>query len=204
MLVVEHRSLLAEGVVSAVEAALESRARLVHVEDWPAAASPRAPAFALVGDVPGGRQRLVVRALADAGAFVIALGSGLDADSVGALLAAGAASHVSTSEGLDEVARAATEALDERPYLSPASTAALDRAGAARVHVSPREAEVMRLFVSEDGPSIKEIAARLSLSPQTVRSHLTRVRARYRAVGLDAGSRQALRHVLAREARRHD
>jgi PAS domain S-box-containing protein len=56
-----------------------------------------------------------------------------------------------------------------------------DRATAPHPHLTPRQAEVLRLL--EQGRSTKQIAAELHLSPETVRNHVRRL---FRTLGVNS------------------
>jgi len=60
-------------------------------------------------------------------------------------------------------------------------TRALDSATAPQPHLTPRQAEVLRLL--EQGRSTKQIAAELHLSTETVRNHVRRL---FRALGVNS------------------
>ena len=91
-------------------------------------------------------------------------------DDVSALLAAGAAGVILKEAPLVDLARALTTVLDGRPYVDPAY-AGLGLVGPSRrTELTERETDVLRLLA--EGLSYDEIGGRLSISGETVRTHV--------------------------------
>jgi DNA-binding NarL/FixJ family response regulator len=87
-------------------------------------------------------------------------------------LDAGVAGMVDKEAPLDDLVRAIRIVADGGTYLDPAAAAALisQRRSNTRRELTPREREVLRLLA--DGNSNEQIGAILSISPQTVRTHV--------------------------------
>jgi DNA-binding NarL/FixJ family response regulator len=96
-----------------------------------------------------------------------------DAPLAAEALRAGAAGYVLKHSAGEELIRALNEVLQGRVYLPPALAqdvvAALARPVAPASRLTPRQRDVLRLVAL--GCTMKEIAARLSLSPRTVETH---------------------------------
>lgn len=69
-------------------------------------------------------------------------------------------------------------------------------AGPPLARLTDRELQVLSLFVASRGHSPAHLGRVLSLRTETIRSHLERGRARYRAVGRPTNNRAALRAAM--------
>jgi len=100
-----------------------------------------------------------------------------DTDSyIGPALAAGAQGYLLKDATPDELARAVRSIVQGRAALEPAVAARLlERMSESESNdeLSPREIEVLQLLVA--GASNKAIAARLNLSENTVKSHISHI-----------------------------
>jgi DNA-binding CsgD family transcriptional regulator len=104
--------------------------------------------------------------------------------------------HVRAEDALTN-ARTLLEPLHARPALERAATLAARLAvtGTARVGLSPREAEVLRLLAT--GKSHHQIAQALFLSPRTVQRHVANAYLKIGAHNKAEATAYALRHGLA-------
>ena len=131
-----------------------------------------------VDPAPEGGATAAVRALASAGFAVTAItGSATDRD---LLIGVGATTVLAKSAiGLDDVANA---------VLGQGSVDAKDiRAPHVTVPLSTVQRRVLALFAT--GSSCNEIARELGVSPETVKTHLKRVRLKYREHGIHLPAR---------------
>lgn len=122
-----------------------------------------------------------------------------DASSVEGALGAGADGYVTKGEVWDALITALQAVASGRRYLSPRASRALEDAvaqgPAPALELSAREREVFRLL--GEGFAMKEIGARLEVSPRTVESYCSRLQEKLRLPGM----RELRRHALgARKA----
>lgn len=143
-----------------------------------------------LGDgVPGSTR---VLDLAQRGTACIVLDRHSDTAAAAAAVRAGARAVVTTSDPLDElVTTIRAVAAGERrvpPSVAPAS-------------VDPRlgRQEERALVLYASGRSIREVAADMRTTEQTIKSYLKRGRRKYRTVGIDIGTRVLLRSHAMRE-----
>jgi len=105
----------------------------------------------------------------------VALGVDDAAESVRAVMAAGAAGYLSRRAGVEEIRRAIVTAGAGGALEAPAShEAAAPRAADPSPALSTREQEVLDLIVQ--GLTDREIGLRLAISARTVHNHLERIR----------------------------
>jgi DNA-binding NarL/FixJ family response regulator len=106
-------------------------------------------------------------------------------------LDAGAVSYVAKSEGGKHLYEAIYSARADKPYIPPRmARALLNDSTAGRPRLSQREREVLVAWFQTENKDL--VAKRLFIEPSTVRTHLTRVRAKYAAVGRPAPTKAAL------------
>lgn len=105
----------------------------------------------------------------DPGARVIVLTTYDTDDEIASALKAGAKAYVLKDISADELVSCIRKVLAGHTYLAPAAAAKLAE-GVTRVQLTPREMATLRLMA--DGKSNKEIAAALSISERTVKTHL--------------------------------
>lgn len=116
------------------------------------------------------------------GVRVVVVGSSTRAPVIERAYAAGASSFVHPSEASETLARAVTAAIEERVHHSHAVSAILHASERTTVpELTVRELEVAGAYV--DGASVPEVAERLGLATETVRSHLARTRRKYAELG---------------------
>jgi DNA-binding NarL/FixJ family response regulator len=100
------------------------------------------------------------------------------------------------NDGFAEVFRAVGEAAAGRPYINAQLARFLYREG-DKVALTDRQAEVLRLYSS--GMSTAEVARRLFVTQDTVKSHLLKIRDKYRDAGRPASSRAELADVARQD-----
>ena len=106
-------------------------------------------------------------------------------------LDAGAVSYVAKSEGGKHLCDAIYSARADKPYAPPRMARALsNNSTAGRPRLSQREREVLVAWFQTESKDL--VAKRLFVEPSTVRTHLTRIRAKYAAVGRPAPTKAAL------------
>lgn len=104
--------------------------------------------------------------------------------------AAGALGIVGKGEPLEVLAEAVSTALAGEPWLSAAWADVLASDRDFAPHLSPRETQILRMYAG--GLPLKSVAHRLGISPETARTHLVRIRAKYSDSGRPVASRTDL------------
>ncbi|WP_157074430.1 helix-turn-helix transcriptional regulator [Janibacter corallicola] len=135
---------------------------------------------------------LKIRALRRLGSRVVVLGPGRDTPFARRCGAEGAIAWVGPDHGL---AGCAELILDASRGTAPAGTD-IACAPAPTARLTDRELQVLGLYVMPGGYSPAFLARLLRLRTTTVRSHLERGRARYRAAGVPTRGRAALRAAM--------
>jgi two-component system NarL family response regulator len=102
-----------------------------------------------------------------------------DTELVAEALRAGAAAVVLKEAPLDDLVRALDAALAGRPYVDPGLAQAAMAGPGGRPALTERELDVLRLLA--EGLSHDEIGASLSISGETVRTHVRKASERLRA-----------------------
>ena len=100
----------------------------------------------------------------------------------------GACGYISKSAAPQDLADAIRRAAVGDFILTPEMAAIL--AERASPHLSQRELEVLRLYAQ--GMKGRTAARRLHISEDTLRTHVSRIREKYRALGLDVSTKQDL------------
>lgn len=137
-----------------------------------------------------------IQAAMSSGARVIALVDVSACSDVFALRAAGVGVFVCTSEGMNELLRAVERAFERETYLSPDSEAHFSKPARLAPRISPRERQIVMLYLSENDWTVDDVAGMLQISAQTVRSHLARLRSHFTAAGFTVRNRLELRQAL--------
>jgi two-component system, NarL family, uhpT operon response regulator UhpA len=140
-----------------------------------------------------------IRALASMGIPAVVVSRHADATSVSAALRAGAAGFVPKTESTAELIAAIRSAVannDSTP--APMPPVAVD---AVADSPDPRlgKQELRALVLYAGGRSIREVAAEMATTEETVKSYIKRGRSKYRRVGIDVGTRILLRQHALRE-----
>ena len=138
---------------------------------------------------------LKARALRRLGSHPVVLGPGRDTPFAARAVAEGVIAWIEPTIGLSETAAIITEvAAGTAP---PEATVA--PAGPPLAALTDRELQVLALYASTRGHSPADLGRILDLRTDTIRSHLERGRARYRAAGRPTHNRAALRTALVED-----
>jgi two-component system uhpT operon response regulator UhpA len=133
-----------------------------------------------------------LKSLAAAGAHAIVMSRHADAASIFTAVGHGAKGFIPKSESADELVRAIEAAAEGRQYANRPVTDAL-----ASVHrgTTPRlgNQERRALMLYATGRPVKEVAVAMGTTEDTVKSYIKRGRRKYRAAGIDIGTRVLLR-----------
>jgi len=151
----------------------------LHLEDW----------------IPVGTK---LRALGTIGTAAIVMSRHADSASVTAAMRAGAMGFVPKTDSAAELAAAIRAAADSTPHLSaPLAEAIAGFAASPDPGLGRQEQRALVLYAS--GRSIKEVAAEMDTTEETVKSYIKRARRKFREVGVDVGTRILLRRYGIRE-----
>lgn len=134
-----------------------------------------------------------LKTLAAAGCRSIVMSRHSDAASIFTAISFGAAAFVPKSESGDELVKAIESAASGRRYVNHSMAGALavaDRKSAPRLGNQERRA----LMLYAAGRPVKEVAIAMETTEDTVKSYIKRGRRKYRAAGIDVGTRVLLRH----------
>lgn len=139
-----------------------------------------------------------VRALAAAGTTTIVMSRHSDPSSIRGALRAGALAFVPKTESADELVKAIQSAAAGRKY----ENGALAKAGSGpepstEPGLGRQELRAITLYAA--GRSIREVAADMGTTEETVKSYIKRARRKYREVGMDLGTKILLRRHGIRE-----
>jgi len=194
--------LLVEGLAARLSA---PRARIdvvAALTDWqPLLEHPELPVdvvvveFGLEDDVPFETK---VQQLGALGIAAVALARTRDAATVHAALSAGALTLVPKSDPAEHLVAAVHAAADGRAQHSPAVQEALD-AWANRADPTLGRQELTALQLYAQGRSVHEVALHMATTDQTAKSYIKRGRRKYRAAGVDLGTKLLLRRHAIRE-----
>ncbi|MET0590364.1 MAG: response regulator transcription factor [Naasia sp.] len=139
-----------------------------------------------------------LRALATAGSHTVVISRHADAGSIHGAITAGAAAFLTKSESaetlIENVLAAASGSVDHSATVERA-LAEFDNAddpGLGR-----QEHRALVLYAA--GRSIKEVASDMVTTEETIKSYIKRARRKYRAIGVDLGTKNLLRRHAIRE-----
>jgi len=139
-----------------------------------------------------------VRALQAAGSAVIVMSRHSDSASVNAAMRAGAMGFVPKTDGADELVTAIRAAAASTLHLSTEVATALENYD-AMPDAGLGKQELRALVLYARGRTIKEVAADMDTTEETMKSYIKRARRKYRLVGVDVGTRVLLRRHAVRE-----
>jgi len=133
-----------------------------------------------------------ISTLKSAGVKVVLMSTYSDPNVVREALAAGALGYLVKTEDAGMIVEAIRSASQGEPFISAELDLALN---AGEVGGSPKlsaqERRVMALYGG--GEPVKAVAFQLSISEETAKSYLKRIREKYRVAGFDVGTKVALR-----------
>jgi two-component system uhpT operon response regulator UhpA len=177
----------------AVEAAVSSWAELM--------AHPALPVDVAVVDLHLDDGILIgakIRALRAMGSSVVVISRHFDSASVNSALQAGALAFVAKADASDDLIDAVRSAARGEPHRSSRRDTA--EAGAdVQESAGLGEREERALVLYAGGLSFAETATQMQTTVETVKSYIKRARRKYRAVGVELGTRGALREHARRQ-----
>lgn len=135
---------------------------------------------------------LKISTLNTAGVKTVLMSTYSEANVVRDALAAGALGYIVKSEDADMIVEAIRLAARGESYISAELDLAINAGevgGAPKL--SAQERRVMALYGA--GEPVKAVAFQLSISEETAKSYLKRIREKYRVAGIDVGTKVALR-----------
>jgi two-component system uhpT operon response regulator UhpA len=139
-----------------------------------------------------------LRALGTIGTATVVMSRHADSASVTAAMRAGALGFVPKTESASELVSAIRSAARSLQHLSePLASAIAGYSASPDPGLGRQEQRALVLYAS--GRSIKEVAAEMSTTEETVKSYIKRGRRKYREVGVDVGTRILLRRHGVRE-----
>ncbi|GAA1216217.1 response regulator transcription factor [Rhodoglobus aureus] len=135
---------------------------------------------------------LKINTLKSMGVRVVLMSTYSEPNVVREALAAGALGYLVKSEDADMIVEAIRAASQGESFVSAELDLALnaDEIGGAP-KLSAQERRVMALYGG--GEPVKSVAYQLSISEETAKSYLKRIREKYRVAGFDVGTKVALR-----------
>jgi DNA-binding NarL/FixJ family response regulator len=152
---------------------------------------------------------LKINTLKTMGVKVVLMSTYSEPNLVREALAAGALGYLVKSEDASMIVEAIRAAAKGEPFVSAELDLALNAGeigGAPKL--SAQERRVMALYGG--GEPVKQVAYQLSISEETAKSYLKRIREKYRVAGFDVGTKVALRKraiedgiLVEGETRRH-
>lgn len=134
---------------------------------------------------------LKLSTLKTTGAQTVVMSAYSDPGVVREALAAGAVGYLVKSEPASAMVEAIRCAQRGESYISAELDAALGRSASASPRLSAQERRVMALYAA--GDPVKSVAYELTISEETAKSYLKRIREKYRSKGIDVGTKVALR-----------
>jgi two-component system, NarL family, uhpT operon response regulator UhpA len=199
--IVDDLQLVVEGLAAGLSRADSSIRVVQSVSSWAALTRDRHfPADVTVLDLrmaDGIPIDTKVHALATAGSKVVIISRHTDSASIDRALGSGAFGFVSKNATSAQLAAAIRDAADGR------GTPAAPHESALRMpSLGDRERRALMLYA--EGLSIKDLAAAMGTTPETVKSYVKRARRKYREAGIDIGTRLLLRRFAVAEGWLHD
>lgn len=141
-----------------------------------------------------------MRVLATAGARAVVMSRHADAITIQSALHAGALSFVPKTDNAEELVQAIRAAAKGQRHRTPstaASSAVESRATAPGLGLGRQELRAIMLYSA--GRPVRDVAAEMETTEETVKSYLKRARRKYLANGIDLGNRALLRRHAIRE-----
>lgn len=138
-----------------------------------------------------------IRTLATAGTRTVVMSRHADAISVQSALHAGAYGFVPKTDDATELVQAIRAAAAGRPYRPTSIELDVDSLNRTTPGLGRQELRALMLFAT--GRPVREVAEEMETTEETVKSYLKRARRKYRAVGVDLGTKALLRRHAVRE-----
>ncbi len=139
-----------------------------------------------------------VRALLTAGVATVVMSRHSDSTSVSAAIRAGALGFVPKTESSTELIAAIRAAAAHKRHVPDVHSEAVEQIAATPDPKLGRQ-ELRALVLYAGGRSIREVAAEMRTTEETVKSYIKRGRGKYRQIGIDVGTRLLLRQHAIRE-----
>lgn len=139
----------------------------------------------------GSRPAANVGAVLATGARVLLFSAYEDAPLVMEAVQAGAHGYLNKSRDVDDVAAAVHEIADGGEAVSAEMLIALSAAAEGRPDLARRQEEVLVRYTSSDA-KLPTVARQLGMKPETLKTHLRRIKEKYAAVGRPASTRLEL------------
>ena len=129
-----------------------------------------------------------IRRLIELGLAVAVYSAAADPVTVRAAIRADAAAFVSKTDQLEDVAEAIRRTADGTGWISPPLAFLLLTDDAPdRPALSPQEKQALQLYAA--GLSMRAVAGRMGIAPETAKQYIDRVRKKYREAGRTAASK---------------
>lgn len=194
-LVDDHKMLLG-ALTEWIRGAAADIVMVAAVDTWPALLThPNFPVDVVLLDLDLKDNipvSLKISTLNTAGVKTVLMSTYSEANVVREALAAGALGYIVKSEDADMIVEAIRLAARGESYISAELDLAINAGevgGAPKL--SAQERRVMALYGA--GEPVKAVAFQLSISEETAKSYLKRIREKYRVAGIDVGTKVALR-----------
>ncbi|MGI5211706.1 response regulator [Plantactinospora sp. CA-290183] len=191
--IIDDHPVVIEGIRSWLTS--EPRLAVVSTGEDPdiALAADRPPADVILLDLRL-RGRMAIDKLAElssAGRRVVVYSEHTDADTILAVLDAGAVAFLAKQEGREHCVQTVLAAASDRPYVPPALAGAIvgDRRSGRPV-LSEKEREALLLWFQS--MSKASVARRMNISEHTVKQYVDRARIKYARAGRPAATKAAL------------
>ncbi|WP_116419471.1 response regulator [Subtercola boreus] len=195
----DHRMLLT-ALSGWIRNAADDIELVAAVSTWPdLLAHPEFPADVVLLDLDlrdGLPISVKLRALGTVGVATVVMSTYSDPGVVREALAAGALGYIVKSERAETIVLAVHAASRGVGFVSP-RLVPREGDGAEGPTLSSQEARIMALYSM--GESAKRMAAVLHISEHTAKSHLKRIRSKYRLAGIDVSTKVAMRDQAIRK-----
>lgn len=200
--VVDDHRLILDALTMWIERAATDIKVVVSVGGWGELMShPDFPVPIVVLDVDlkdGLPISVKIQSIRQTGAQVVLMSALTSVETIRSALSAGALSYIVKSEPASVIVDAIRAAAVGESFMSEEMARLLDYPEDARKpKLTKREQQVFAMYAS--GDAMKTVAAEMFISQETARSYMKRIREKYRAVGVDLGTKVALREQAVKD-----
>ncbi|BDI23293.1 response regulator [Herbiconiux sp. L3-i23] len=200
--VLDDHQMVAEGIASRLSATPEAIEVVATVTSWGALLAHEAfPVDVVILDlnlednIPVSTK---IRALSSAGSRAVIISRHADSGSIHGAIQAGAAAFIAKSESAAALTATVLAAAQGSAEHSDAVRRALaEFQNAEDPGLGRQEHRALVLYAA--GRSIKEVAHDMDTTEETIKSYIKRARRKYRAIGVDLGTKNLLRRHAIRE-----